>query len=219
MKLFEQIRKKCEDNLIAWARKTEEERALEQQAKEEERLKQEQARQAEIARKQKEFPKQARQEQIKVESAKTAQDERVQKILASKVPVDYIIELTTMYTKTLCGKEFTYPRDDYFICDAPREHLVPPYSKYKFIKITGENIGEVFTSISDDELQLVDSKGHIYSKNNIIYLVLLDQYSKYTIDKLNDITEETNQKYTAAWTDSIKSEAKSKQLKDDIFNL
>lgn len=241
MRLFEIIKTRYEDKLLARAQKIEaerarieEERLKQEQAQQEqleaERARIEQARQAKIeearlreeqrleqARAQQE--KREEQRQIEQEEENKKQEERVQKILESKVPVDYIIELKTKCTDTLQGKEYTYPREDYFICDVPREDLWSKYSTCKFIKITGEDIGKEFTSIDDKELKLVDSKGHIYTRGDSLYLCFLDNYAKRTIRELNESTEKTNEIYKSVRAELIEREEDEKQIKDDIFKL
>lgn len=212
MRFIEKLRERHEDRILSKAKVIEENR-----------LKQEQARQAEIARQEDEIRKER--EKLEIER-KIQEDQRKEKlkkeeatILAMTAPLDYIVELKGKYTKRIMGKEYTYTRNDYFLCDTPRLDLTYPYSQYKFKKISGEDIGEVFTSSEDDEIKIIDLQGHEYTKDKTINLFLTSKLRLYTIKELNDCLEKVNEKLEEITVSEKRNRYNDKEIKDSIFNL
>lgn len=223
MKLFEQIRKKHEDRLLAKAELIKEQRHAEQeklrQEQEEKRLLEEQK----LEERRQEEIRQAQEIKIQQEARMKKLEEERPKILASKVPVEYMIKLVSnnYNDKDFRGNQYVYERYDNFVCDTPVKELVwlGHYSQFKFKKVSGDNIGEVYTSVSDKELRLIDSHGHVYTQG----YRLLNEYGEYlrytTIEKINESLEELNSKLKSQFKTYLNDDNSDKDIKDYIFNL
>lgn len=209
MKLFEQIRKKHEDRLLAKAELIKEQRHAEQ-----EKLRQEHEnliKEQEKLDAERKIAEEYRKEKLKREK---------EKILEMIAPLDYIVELKSdNYTRRIMGKEYTYTRSDYFICDTQIIKLTPPYSQYKFKKISGDDIGEIFTSSEDDEIKFTDLQGHEYTKDNTTNLFLVSKFRYYTIKELNDCLERVNEVLEQIAVREKTNRDNDNKIKDSIFNL
>ena len=126
---------------------------------------------------------------LEAQRQKQLNEER-EKILSMTAPRPYIVEFKSKRTKYIDGKKYVYQRNDYFLCDTPRQELEFPYSQYKFKKISGENFGEIFTSVQDDEIKLVDLQGNCYKSDRKDSLLLsCNVFSNYTIKDFNEYLE------------------------------
>ena len=147
-------------------------------------------------------------------------NEEREKILSMTAPRPYIVEFKSQRTKYIDGKKYVYQRNDYFLCDTPRRELEFPYSKYKFKKISGENFGEIFTSVKDCEIKLVDLQGNCYKSDRKDTLLLsCSVFSNYTIKDFNEYLETFNR---ILEQESMREEfigIKENKVKDNIFNL
>ena len=182
MSLFEKIKKNHEDKILAKAKLIEAERQAEQERlrKEQEKLEAERK----IQEEQRKLEEEQRKEKLKEER---------EKILAMKAPRSYIVECKSERTKYVGDKKYKYQRNDYFLCDTPRSDLKRPYSQYKFKKISGEDFGEVFTSVEDGEIKIVDLQGRSYTKVDSTDLALIsDGFGAYTIQDFNGYLEKFN---------------------------
>lgn len=64
----------------------------------------------------------------------------IEKLMASKIPQDYILELECMDNKD----GVVYPCNAYFLCEIPRKNMKDD-GEFKAVKITGNKLGEVYS--------------------------------------------------------------------------
>ena len=206
------IEKMLEKHRQKELKRLEDERLLRQQKREQEAKAEEQR------------LEQLKQEELRLEEERKKHQEQLKqdrpKILAITAPLDYIVELETECEVEEFGTKYRYPRHDFFVCNVPKVETIWPanYLNMKFKKISGEDIGEVFTSVSKDKIKFVDAHGNEYKTTWATSLLLSNPIYNYTIEDLNKYIEKLNKELKSKCSTRIENRNDEK-IKNDLFNL